>query len=139
MIRRPPRSTLFPYTTLFRSREPDLETVAGVELEELEVLEHAAVAHELRDVDVERRVGVGPEQILRLLPDVFAAHRHVRARGGEGVGGALVEAVQRGLIGGGAPLHTWQCRAAVGRRAVTRGRLCRHGRWHSWSGRSHHG
>src|SRR2546425_13379848 len=23
MIRRPPRSTLFPYTTLFRSREPD--------------------------------------------------------------------------------------------------------------------
>src|SRR2546426_1490166 len=27
MIRRPPRSTLFPYTTLFRSRFPDLETV----------------------------------------------------------------------------------------------------------------
>src|SRR5256885_3799985 len=27
MIRRPPRSTLFPYTTLFRSR--DLERVAG--------------------------------------------------------------------------------------------------------------
>src|SRR5256885_12429092 len=24
MIRRPPRSTLFPYTTLFRSRAPDL-------------------------------------------------------------------------------------------------------------------
>src|SRR3712207_7529733 len=24
MIRRPPRSTLFPYTTLFRSQEPDL-------------------------------------------------------------------------------------------------------------------
>src|SRR2546425_6214994 len=24
MIRRPPRSTLFPYTTLFRSHEPDL-------------------------------------------------------------------------------------------------------------------
>src|SRR2546422_1230522 len=28
MIRRPPRSTLFPYTTLFRSFHPDLE-VAG--------------------------------------------------------------------------------------------------------------
>src|SRR5436309_8027912 len=27
MIRRPPRSTLFPYTTLFRSRRIDLETV----------------------------------------------------------------------------------------------------------------
>src|SRR5947207_8714267 len=25
MIRRPPRSTLFPYTTLFRSRRPDLQ------------------------------------------------------------------------------------------------------------------
>src|SRR3712207_7246288 len=27
MIRRPPRSTLFPYTTLFRSRQLDLEAV----------------------------------------------------------------------------------------------------------------
>src|SRR2546430_11935615 len=27
MIRRPPRSTLFPYTTLFRSRQPLLEIV----------------------------------------------------------------------------------------------------------------
>src|SRR2546422_3966652 len=26
MIRRPPRSTLFPYTTLFRSRDPGRET-----------------------------------------------------------------------------------------------------------------
>src|SRR3712207_7855390 len=29
MIRRPPRSTLFPYTTLFRSRIVALEEVAG--------------------------------------------------------------------------------------------------------------
>src|SRR3989442_8731946 len=29
MIRRPPRSTLFPYTTLFRSRREDLEQLAG--------------------------------------------------------------------------------------------------------------
>src|SRR3712207_7700932 len=28
MIRRPPRSTLFPYTTLFRSRELDARSVA---------------------------------------------------------------------------------------------------------------
>src|SRR5688572_31313677 len=27
MIRRPPRSTLFPYTTLFRSRSPDLRVL----------------------------------------------------------------------------------------------------------------
>src|SRR5256885_16411964 len=30
MIRRPPRSTLFPYTTLFRSRLRDAELVPGV-------------------------------------------------------------------------------------------------------------
>src|SRR2546422_5354550 len=29
MIRRPPRSTLFPYTTLFRSRHPDAPAGAG--------------------------------------------------------------------------------------------------------------
>src|SRR5438309_6913265 len=30
MIRRPPRSTLFPYTTLFRSRHPAPSTAAAV-------------------------------------------------------------------------------------------------------------
>src|SRR3712207_7579150 len=30
MIRRPPRSTLFPYTTLFRSRGKDLATVLAL-------------------------------------------------------------------------------------------------------------
>src|SRR2546429_9942623 len=38
MIRRPPRSTLFPYTTLFRSRDQ--------------------LAHELQDVVVRERAGV---------------------------------------------------------------------------------
>src|SRR2546422_1181051 len=37
MIRRPPRSTLFPYTTLFRSRNLDAALVVGV-LESLEEL-----------------------------------------------------------------------------------------------------
>src|SRR5436305_11141969 len=32
MIRRPPRSTLFPYTTLFRSAGREPEHVSGVEL-----------------------------------------------------------------------------------------------------------
>src|SRR2546422_4102918 len=38
MIRRPPRSTLFPYTTLFRSLVPRVAetlSLAGVQLEEL--------------------------------------------------------------------------------------------------------
>src|SRR5256885_4669982 len=52
MIRRPPRSTLFPYTTLFRS------SVWG---------ELATVDHELRHVDVDGvrtrvlRAGAGPD------------------------------------------------------------------------------
>src|SRR3712207_7088490 len=32
MIRRPPRSTLFPYTTLFRSLVPDLDVSANLRL-----------------------------------------------------------------------------------------------------------
>src|SRR5690606_42152983 len=39
LIRRPPRSTLFPYTTLFRSR---FETVAGSQAERSLVIERAA-------------------------------------------------------------------------------------------------
>src|SRR5258707_7281493 len=33
MIRRPPRSTLFPYTTLFRSQHARLEATIGVDLD----------------------------------------------------------------------------------------------------------
>src|SRR5438094_4118431 len=49
MIRRPPRSTLFPYTTLFRSLEP--EDRRGLERERLEpVLVHRGpLAREPRD------------------------------------------------------------------------------------------
>src|SRR3712207_7010287 len=46
MIRRPPRSTLFPYTTLFRSRQADLDLdLVGGELR-LRARGHAAAAHE---------------------------------------------------------------------------------------------
>src|SRR5690554_7049845 len=50
MIRRPPRSTLFPYTTLFRS-EPKLEAIhAG--------LECSFFAGKIEDVDI---VSLGPD------------------------------------------------------------------------------
>src|SRR2546422_2294934 len=35
MIRRPPRSTLFPYTTLFRSRQADYDRVARLHVADL--------------------------------------------------------------------------------------------------------
>src|SRR2546422_3259403 len=45
MIRRPPRSTLFPYTTLFRSADFDLEA-AAVELDDFQGCEGEQGSHE---------------------------------------------------------------------------------------------
>src|SRR2546426_3288522 len=57
MIRRPPRSTLFPYTTLFRSPRPPAEARV--------LLRHAArwaslraIAHDLDDVAVDGELAV---------------------------------------------------------------------------------
>src|SRR5947207_15799128 len=68
MIRRPPRSTLFPYTTLFRSRPPPLDPDVGTggALAELErPLDNAQVRVDLRGAcldakcpRLERRTGV---------------------------------------------------------------------------------
>src|SRR3712207_7616181 len=63
MIRRPPRSTLFPYTTLFRSREePHLPVAAEDERADV------ALAHPVARDEVERRLAD------LLLPE---RHRHV--------------------------------------------------------------
>src|SRR5256885_7263398 len=68
MIRRPPRSTLFPYTTLFRSNHPNVVTV-------FDVVEHGAstwLVMELLEGDplseVLSRVGyMEPEPAIQLL------------------------------------------------------------------------
>src|SRR3989454_11998107 len=54
MIRRPPRSTLFPYTTLFRSERLRLDEPVGVLLADHRGLEHDRMAHERR-LDLDRR------------------------------------------------------------------------------------
>src|SRR3712207_8641525 len=67
MIRRPPRSTLFPYTTLFRSRE---------------VVPHGGIAEERRHVDQDRveegrellRVDLQVIQVLVIALDAHALH-----------------------------------------------------------------
>src|SRR3712207_8967636 len=56
MIRRPPRSTLFPYTTLFRSAERGART-AGIELDE-KSLERGRLRAQEHGVDVDLRSGV---------------------------------------------------------------------------------
>src|SRR5258708_26165550 len=45
MIRRPPRSTLFPYTTLFRSPDRDLHDLAGP-LDEIALADGLVMAEE---------------------------------------------------------------------------------------------
>src|SRR6266542_2287949 len=78
MIRRPPRSTLFPYTTLFRSRDLSEPLLALVELLQL-------LGRDLRRRDLGRKrleLRAHHEGLVELLPrdraDTYAAVRHER-------------------------------------------------------------
>src|SRR6266853_7032425 len=72
MIRRPPRSTLFPYTTLFRSRRP----VRQLSVDAVERLQLARDAHiPLGQVEAARHVAVHPCE--KLLADQFQSVRHL--------------------------------------------------------------
>src|SRR5688572_31605887 len=53
MIRRPPISTLFPYTTLFRSDMVDMQRVAGVAVSP----DGTRVVYQLRTTDLEANRG----------------------------------------------------------------------------------
>src|SRR5258708_27515245 len=55
MIRRPPRSTLFPYTTLFRSLALELEREVGGADALAGAEEHGALEHVLELADVDRK------------------------------------------------------------------------------------
>src|SRR3712207_9411820 len=71
MIRRPPRSTLFPYTTLFRSRRDRDDLRARILQTPRHQLAHAALIRE--DHPTLRRLSVGTADLCallrRLLPD----------------------------------------------------------------------
>src|SRR2546429_1468179 len=72
MIRRPPRSTLFPYTTLFRSRldrRQDVQALASRRLDERMVTETLEMLFEfqcklcdIRKLEILRRVEVRSEE-----------------------------------------------------------------------------
>src|SRR3712207_7090011 len=56
MIRRPPRSTLFPYTTLFRSRDPLRGALLARAIQRVEALrEHGALGAEPHDLRADRK------------------------------------------------------------------------------------
>src|SRR3712207_7624028 len=68
MIRRPPRSTLFPYTTLFRSR--DLAEAAGVSTDTITALEKGrrkAWPRNVRKLAV--ALGVEPRELMKRSRD----------------------------------------------------------------------
>src|SRR2546430_5936972 len=74
MIRRPPRSTLFPYTTLFRSEEGERaegvedaghEAHAPVE----EAVRHRHRGHEGHEPEGHAQAAVGPQEVARERAD----------------------------------------------------------------------
>src|SRR3712207_7700391 len=71
MLQRPPRSTLFPYTTLFRSDHHDVEPVADLRHELGQVVEHPR-ALERVDAGPQRRVA---EVVLLSRADESGARR----------------------------------------------------------------
>src|SRR2546430_15504336 len=82
MIRRPPRSTLFPYTTLFRSRKlpPDGE-ILRFRFRDLGPIPFAAAERQFF-----RRSGKpAGELLVQSLPDVYESHPdgHIKRTGGE--------------------------------------------------------
>src|SRR2546430_5464842 len=68
MIRRPPRSTLFPYTTLFRSDRDPVRFLAEVD--------DGAVHRLLRGVDVPNEVGDSPRVLVSRGPGFLLALIH---------------------------------------------------------------
>src|SRR5256886_17230769 len=108
MIRRPPRSTLFPYTTLFRSTERDLALQRGAGLLDLRVeghAEHLDVLREFLEQAGRLAVLVGRD-VARLVVDIAAREQGVGADGGVLLRGrgAQVAAQGRGaLLADGGP------------------------------------
>src|SRR3712207_3705031 len=116
MIRRPPRSTLFPYTTLFRSQEYEIELPVGPRLagalDDLAKLRQlarygggagcgvrgAAIkfagALVAEQADLDRRAGAGERQ---------EGDRHLGVLDRESQRGADLVAVERAVAGGAQP------------------------------------
>src|SRR2546422_2091589 len=98
MIRRPPRSTLFPYTTLFRSApvaaKPRVQIcLAGLGLEHLRV-DPLAREHGLRSEEHTSELQSRLHLVCRLLLE----KKKVQTGG---------QPVQRPVLGGGLGLHDW--------------------------------
>src|SRR2546429_3477113 len=67
MIRRPPRSTLFPYTTLFRSVLTELQIVKHIKVKKQDEFGFATGMHELRSEEHTSELQSRLHLVCRLL------------------------------------------------------------------------
>src|SRR3989454_1774027 len=74
MIRRPPRSTLFPYTTLFRSRPQDVSFANTIAQAAARVLEN----EERRSAIYRRQISAGVTAVLTGCASLDALDRRLR-------------------------------------------------------------
>src|SRR6267378_6636053 len=106
MIRRPPRSTLFPYTTLFRLSLPGVDELIGlIELRRLSrgfdevVVDTAPTGHTLRLLSMPATL----KKLAQVLDDLQAKHRAIAAslRGSvrKDAADALIEELQEDARG----------------------------------------
>src|SRR2546425_7195606 len=84
MIRRPPRSTLFPYTTLFRSRFPpvELDDAPGPDAPVFEVRADAERGHERRSEEHTSELQSLAYLVCRLLLEKKKPPRRAPPRSG---------------------------------------------------------
>src|SRR3989454_6654139 len=75
MIRRPPRSTLFPYTTLFRSRPQDVSFANTIAQAAARVLEN----EERRAAIYRRQISAGVTDVLTGCASLDALDRRARS------------------------------------------------------------
>src|SRR3712207_8684693 len=86
MIRRPPRSTLFPYTTLFRSKTHKIPSIAK---DQLEAGARGITAAKVSEAEVMADAGI--EDIFIAYPLVTAAKIRRATRLGKKIGRAHAE------------------------------------------------
>src|SRR5256885_6899586 len=108
MIRRPPRSTLFPYTTLFRSRSGDLDaihevlTAANADLDRALGVEHAGFNGQTKRGAVSE---FRPEELPPGVGVSVDVHHANRRPGGNG----LEYGIGDGVIAAGADRYDVRC------------------------------
>src|SRR2546427_4429316 len=99
MIRRPPRSTLFPYTTLFRSQLREAHGQVAVEVGAL-AHEDLVLADPHEDVEVAWRPAVGAARALAAQPElhpVLDARRDLHGQEALGALAPLATAPRAGV------------------------------------------